>query len=514
MATAQGNASTRLSREDYKKQKELEELRKSGAAMPAVDEEGRMINPHIPHYISATPWYYNSTGPTLKHQSKKLFQERESQVDDISATRVVKRVNLTGTKFRKGACENCGAMTHKTKECLDRPRARNAKALNKTIGVDETVIDPTLDFDGKRDRWNNYDAKMYEKVYEFHERAEEARRIEKEKELEQKLREKEEKLQAKLKQMQERAENGEEGAAEDVSDIDTDEEIAGVDEELGDDGKGLGTSEGALKNARNLRVREDTAKYLRNLDPNSAYYDPKTRSMRENPYAPDDPRSLLFAGDNPLRQGGMAGDVAQLHRFAWEMSEQAGSDVNVMAQPSVIEAKYKEFIAKREEAKLMRKNVISEKYGGSAGMRVAKEYEEDQEAKGGDKHTSSDAGQEQDAFEGLSSKLASQRALKVVSDKAKVGGATEIYVEFDASGNVIGGQSSAPAKSKYPEDVLELNHSAIWGSYYDLDSRKWGYGCCRVTLRNSYCTCADAAAINVAETDGERKRKRESGDVE
>ena len=28
---------------------------------------------------------------------------------------------------------------------------------------------------------------------------------------------------------------------------------------------------------RNLRIREDTAKYLRNLDPKSAYYDPKTR---------------------------------------------------------------------------------------------------------------------------------------------------------------------------------------------------------------------------------------------
>jgi len=36
---------------------------------------------------------------------------------------------------------------------------------------------------------------------------------------------------------------------------------------------------------RNLRIREDTAKYLRNLDPNSAYYDPKTRSMRDNPNA-------------------------------------------------------------------------------------------------------------------------------------------------------------------------------------------------------------------------------------
>jgi pre-mRNA-processing factor SLU7 len=35
---------------------------------------------------------------------------------------------------------------------------------------------------------------------------------------------------------------------------------------------------------RNLRIREDTAKYLWNLDPNSAYYDPRTKSMRDNPY--------------------------------------------------------------------------------------------------------------------------------------------------------------------------------------------------------------------------------------
>lgn len=39
---------------------------------------------------------------------------------------------------------------------------------------------------------------------------------------------------------------------------------------------------------RNLRIREDTAKYLRNLDLGSAYYDPKTRSMREKPNAGKD----------------------------------------------------------------------------------------------------------------------------------------------------------------------------------------------------------------------------------
>lgn len=49
---------------------------------------------------------------------------------------------------------------------------------------------------------------------------------------------------------------------------------------------------------RNLRIREDTAKYLRNLDPNSAYYDPKTRSMRDNPYGIGEAEYVLILSNN------------------------------------------------------------------------------------------------------------------------------------------------------------------------------------------------------------------------
>ena len=48
---------------------------------------------------------------------------------------------------------------------------------------------------------------------------------------------------------------------------------------------------------RNLRIREDTAKYLRNLDVKSAYYDPKTRSMRSNPNPDKNPHELDYAGN-------------------------------------------------------------------------------------------------------------------------------------------------------------------------------------------------------------------------
>lgn len=46
---------------------------------------------------------------------------------------------------------------------------------------------------------------------------------------------------------------------------------------------------------RNLRIREDTAKYLLNLDVNSAHYDPKTRSMREDPLPDVDPNEKFYA---------------------------------------------------------------------------------------------------------------------------------------------------------------------------------------------------------------------------
>lgn len=245
------------SRDDWRKAKELEEARKAGTAPAAVDEEGKDINPHIPQYISSNPWYYGAQGPTLKHQRPQ--PERQKQYSGIDEWYIRGQQSSRATKFRKGACENCGATGHKRKDCFERPRKVLAKFSQSQIACDD-VQQPnlSLDYDGKRDRWAGYDPSEHREIVEEYQKIEEAK-----KEL--------------------RAEKLNAGEIDDQdSDKDEDKYVDEIDM------PGTKVDSKQRITVRNLRIREDTAKYLRNLDPNSAYYDPKTRSMRDNPYAGTD----------------------------------------------------------------------------------------------------------------------------------------------------------------------------------------------------------------------------------
>lgn len=71
---------------------------------------------------------------------------------------------------------SCGAMSHDSKSCMERPRKVGAKWTNKHIAPDEKIETFELDYDGKRDRWNGYDASSYALVIERYERTGEARR--------------------------------------------------------------------------------------------------------------------------------------------------------------------------------------------------------------------------------------------------------------------------------------------------------------------------------------------------
>lgn len=71
---------------------------------------------------------------------------------------------------------SCGAMTHNVKLCMERPRKKGAKWTNMHIAPDEKIETFELDYDGKRDRWNGYDAATYARIIERYEARDEARR--------------------------------------------------------------------------------------------------------------------------------------------------------------------------------------------------------------------------------------------------------------------------------------------------------------------------------------------------
>lgn len=454
------------SRDDAKKQKQLQEARASGTAAPEMDAAtGKMINPHNPQFITQAPWYLNQNKPSLKHQQAwnlpsagtKDWYKRGTKGD-------------VKTKFIKGACENCGATTHTKKDCVERPRAVSAKISGKNLMPDEYIESLELDWDGKRDRWNGFQPDDYKEVIDEWEKVEGERRRVKAAEMEERAKLKERlKVQKKAlkkqrkqrrRQLRRQAEGrdtdtGTDTGDSDVADSDTDSDTdsdsdASDDEDLGEKMKDfdkttatVATKDDKLRTTtRNLRIREDTAKYLLNLDVNSAFYDPKSRSMRQDPLQHlKDEEKGSFRGDNFVRNAGDATKFTELMIFAWD-SYKHGEKIHDTAQPTQALKMWQVFKQRSKDLKTEQQKELVEKYGGEEHLNAPKEL------------------------------------LFAQNDN---------YVEYARDGRILKGRERAFAKSKYEEDIIIGNHSSIWGSWYDSATGKWGFACCHQTLKHSYC---------------------------
>ena len=104
------------------------------------------------------------------------------------------------------------------------------------------------------------------------------------------------------------------------------------------------TGGGASGSVRNLRIREDTAKYLHNLDPNSAHYDPKSRSMRADPQPHKPANEKAFMGDNWTRQSGDFHGLQALTVHSVN-AQNAGSEIHPQAAPSQVRSSFAKRIA-------------------------------------------------------------------------------------------------------------------------------------------------------------------------
>jgi len=420
-------------------------------------------------------------------------------------TKYDKRKKLFWLQYEDGSAESKVKLSSKSKksslfkkssESDAQPRIRLTKAGNRSFAIDHEKYGKET-YDSKRDKYHGYDAssnqhvKMMEDKYS---KRDAIRRKKKEQKLKQQNERQKESTKDKTKIMSDSDSDTDYDSDSSGSDQSNDEFVQHDEEDkmftsrLARQG-GVGGAQMKVT-ARNLRIREDTAKYLRNLDLNSAFYDPKSRSMRDNPNPDVDPQELQFSGDNFARISGDAVNLAKSQVFAWDYTSATKSDVHVQANPSQVELMKKKHDAKQTDLVQERKQKVLEKYGGS-------QYFDGGDGMGGSTLTPSVP----------SSSTSNKTSGETLQERKVRFGASVVNQEYSRDGRVlIPGQSSTSSTtksnvytkqtSKYEEDVFQNGHNTVWGSYFHVGAFRWGYEDDHSLMKNSYCTGINGRIAN------------------
>ncbi len=255
------------------------------------DGGGEEINPYMPMYLAKAPWYMSTGQASLDHQRRSAVK-RDS--DLYHERGLIERAGERVKKFKPGSCDNCGATTHKVKECLERPRRRGAKLTGLDIRPDEYVHEASLDFEAKRDRWAGYDAADYAEVIG------DWRAVE------------EEQLKAREEGLSSTARGGDAGGSGDEESGSSSGDEEDAEQE---DMPGQKVDLKTRMTVRNLRLREDRANYLHSLDADSATYNPKSRSYKPIVPVEEGDNAFVLSSEGGAQQAAPSGE-RQL--FAWQ----------------------------------------------------------------------------------------------------------------------------------------------------------------------------------------------------
>jgi pre-mRNA-processing factor SLU7 len=125
---------------------------------------GEMINPHIPEFMAKAPWYAKAgedKGAGLSHQRLDGSAVGDQSISALAPLYQRGALGARATGFRAGACRNCGAGTHKEKDCVERPRKVGAWKTGAGIARDEVIPAASgsgmrLGWDAKRDAYAGY----------------------------------------------------------------------------------------------------------------------------------------------------------------------------------------------------------------------------------------------------------------------------------------------------------------------------------------------------------------------
>lgn len=290
-----------------------------------------------------------------------------------------------------------------------------------------------MGWDAKRDRWNGFEAEEYDGVVNEYRALEE------------------------LKKIENSGHNGQQdpdvGDAENAS-----HSLVAAPEERYQEESDMGRNQS--NSTRQLRIREDTAKYLINLDLDSARYDPKTRSMVDGG-AMEDQSSKLVQEEGFVRGSGEAGEFARAQRYAWEVQEgliipgsnesrdgrenfpsNSIAQMHLQANPTEGEYLRRQAIETANKRKSEHKKALHEKYGTDPKASTA---------------------------------------IPLLTGVTE----NEQYVEYDDDGEIKNAKIDIK-QSQYEENILVGNHTRVWGSFWE--DFRWGFACCQQMEKRSYCT--------------------------
>ncbi|QLQ82059.1 hypothetical protein HG537_0G03140 [Torulaspora globosa] len=232
-------------------------------------------NVHIPRYIKNQPWFYQDTkkeeaeNDYLVHH-RQLKKGGALDIDNNSEPKLglgikdeFETVQVVRTSKRGGnRCGNCGSVGHSRRDCLERAR-KVPRLVGDTGGVISVrkEADGSLDWDARKDRWFGYTGKEYDEV---------------------------------LKKWENRRETATQA---DEEWWDTDEEVELTKLGLYKDTGGVLRAEefGNTKLQRaSVRLREDRAAYLNDLNAEEIKYDPKSRLYKTESLGSVDEESKMF----------------------------------------------------------------------------------------------------------------------------------------------------------------------------------------------------------------------------
>ena len=216
-----------------------------------------------------------------------------------------------------------------------------------------------------------------------------------------------------------------------MSDSDLDDE-SGSDKDVDEDDPDVAKNPRIKSLNKNLRSRQDTAKYLQNIRDKAAHYDGKSRAMRGNPNEiNENDQNKLYKGDNYNIYSGKYFDLMDQENFTKDAEEKGNVELNSVAMPSQAELAFKQFQQKKDQMKSQVTKELYEKYGGEEHADIPDEVK-------------LNALKEQ--YENANKAIAAQNKKKAKID----------------------------AKSRYEEDLLKNGHTSVWGSFWHPHFG-WGY---------------------------------------